>query len=172
MYIPKALQLLGKSTAFLFAGLLEQFPFELDGPTLQELAAANEMVLIAFGTDRCATEFSMLKVVWDRIYRLSPLNVLPHAEPCGTHGGPLVKGRAPDAKEVNTMLHGFSAIARQGKDLRGMHEELYHNVSSHASYVVGDAPGDAKAAREVRAALNVVEIELSSLPLSGICGLL
>lgn len=151
VYYPKALQLFGKNTAFLFAGLLKQFPIKLDGPTLQEMAAANETVLIAFGTDRCATEFSMLRLVWDRIHTLSPLSVLPHAEPCGTHGGPLVKGRAPHAKEVNKMLHGFSRLARQGKDLRDMHAELYADVSAHASYVVGDAPDDVKAAREVSA---------------------
>ena len=148
-YHPKPLQLLGKTTAFLLEGLMKMLPLRIDdGEVLSELSKANDNVLIVFGTDRCATEGSMLRVVWDRIEARAPLKVIPHAEPCGTHGGALVKGRAPDAKHVQKIIHGFARIVRQGKDLNDMHTSMYARVECTAAVVAGEPPEAVKEARK------------------------
>ena len=152
VYFPRALQLFGKTAEYLLAGLLKQYPVELSVENMQEVAGCNELVLLAFGTDRCATEFSMLKFIWERCYRTCCLNILPHAEPCGTHGVALVKGRHGESKVVTKMQHGFSRLARQGKDLQEMHESLFRAVAYGAAYVVGAAPDAVKSARKASSA--------------------
>ena len=150
LYYPKSLQLYGKNTAFLLEGLKRQLPIKMFEPgVLLDVATANEEFVIAFGTDRCTTEFSMLRVVWNHIHYSAPLNVTPHAEPCGTHGGALVKAMAPSLRDVMKMLHGWSRLVRQGKFLSDAHKYIYRQLSASATVVLGQPSEDVKQPRQV-----------------------
>lgn len=142
-YFPRALQLHGQTTAFMWDAMKKHMPIEVSASTgmLRDLAAIHGDMLLSWTVDRAITNFTCLKIAFDQIEQGAPDNVIPHAELCCAHGLSLAKGRSPGLKDVQTASSGFIRLIKQGKNMDGIARRVESLAIETCTVVVGP-PGD------------------------------
>ena len=119
-YLCKALIVEGTSAPHLVCGLLRRFPFKFDDAAEWAQIADPAMVLaflFSYCADRASANFVVAAATFRFVVRCAPLTVLPHLEPCGTHGAAIVKGRSRGQVALMAALHQFVKLMRFGSTL-------------------------------------------------------
>ena len=109
------------SANHLLQGFFGNYPLDLeDEELLGRVSAQCVFLVLPFSHDRAASNYKMLKCLWNLLSRSSvPLNTAPHSEACTLHGFALVKNRPirwHKSCEGGLLVHeALAQLARSGR---------------------------------------------------------
>ena len=161
--IARCLELYGGNADFICSGMLRQMPVDVsDLDQMLEMTANHDELLFGWGMDRASANYAALAWFFDFIHHRLPLNVIPHVEPCGTHGVSLAKGRAGGLKEVSQGINGWSRLNRMSKTMSSLYDAVNAHVTATCVVVDGPPPEDVAALRKAISSVLVPRLPLAT----------
>jgi len=127
-----------QTTDWLLEGILRQMPFDIESTgVLKDLTSTFQIFFLLFSCDRASANFSSLFYIWDRIVQSRVLGIVPHCEPCASHGVPLAKGRCPIAKDLLAASFSFTRFMRYDRNVQDIRASVERVVSASLVIIHG-----------------------------------
>jgi hypothetical protein len=135
------------SANHLLQGFFGNYPLDLeDEELLGRVSAQCVFLVLPFSHDRAASNYKMLKCLWNLLSRSSvPLNIAPHSEACTLHGFALVKNRPSFGRNLVKAGFSFTRLLRNWRDLDVWRRELMKIIKGRLVVRREPMPAESKA---------------------------
>lgn len=109
----------------LLEAIIRQYPIDVTNVAeFHHLVSRCRVLLLCWGCDRAASNIVVVRWFFQMIERCSPVQVLPHAEPCNAHGAALAKSRVRASARITGALVSFAKLLRDGKTALALRQSV------------------------------------------------